>query len=120
MTAVGSARTADSVRAELRAVRSAPYRAAGLVVAAVAADQAFDPTSTHVPLCPLHALTGLWCPFCGGLRSAFELTRLHLRAALHDNLVVVAAAPIVLVLWLDAVGRARSGRPARRLPRGVI
>jgi hypothetical protein len=103
----------DSVRAALYSIPAAQRRVATVVLVAVVADQAFDPDRTHVPLCPLHALTGIWCPFCGGLRSAFELTRLHLRAALHDNIIVVAAAPVVLALWIDAVRRSRSGRPPR-------
>jgi hypothetical protein len=65
-------------------------------------------------------MTGLWCPFCGGLRSAYELTRLNLSAALHDNLIVVAAAPIVLVLWLDAIIRSHRGRPRRQFSRSVV
>ena len=84
---------------------------------ALGADQVFDPTRTHVPLCPLHAMTGIWCPFCGGLRSAYELTRLHFSAALHYNLVVVAAAPVVLAFWIDGIMRGRSGLDRRRLPR---
>jgi hypothetical protein len=112
----------DSVRAAVHSIPAAQRRVATAVLVAVAADQAFDPDRTHVPLCPLHALTGIWCPFCGGLRSAFELTRLNLRAALHDNLVVVAAAPVLLALWLDAVLRSRAGRAPRRRPRlaGVL
>jgi hypothetical protein len=118
--AFSPARTIDPVRAGLRSIPAAQRRVAAVVVTALAADQAFDPNRTHVPLCPLHALTGIWCPFCGGLRSAYELTRLHLSAALHDNLVVVAAAPVVLALWIDGILRERSGLGRRRIPRPAV
>ena len=44
----------------------------GLGVALVAA---VDPhTSGRYPTCPFHAVTGLWCPGCGGLRAVHDLT----------------------------------------------
>lgn len=117
MSNASAVRTNVSVRTALRSVQAAPYRAAAIALAALAADRAFDPDHTHVPFCPLHSLTGIWCPFCGGLRSAYELTRLHLRAALHDNLVFVAALPVIVALWIDWVVRARGGHKRRILPR---
>lgn len=95
------------------ALRRAPYRVVGLGVAAIAADVAFDPLHRHVPLCPFHALTGAWCPLCGGLRAAESLVDLHLRAAVQYNALLVAALPLLLAWWVDAVARARTGRRAR-------
>src|SRR5262245_57309498 len=44
----------------------------------------YDPaTSSFYPSCPLRALTGLLCPFCGGLRAAHAL--------LHGRVVEAAA-----------------------------
>jgi Na+/H+ antiporter NhaC len=71
----------------------------------VAADVAVDPTHTHLPLCPLHAMTGLSCPLCGSLRAVDELVRGHLGTALRDNVLLVAALPVVVVLWLAWAGR---------------
>jgi hypothetical protein len=51
----------------------------GLAVAAVAA---VDPDRRDIPLCPLHAMTGLLCPLCGGLRAVNHLAHGHLGAAL--------------------------------------
>ena len=53
----------------------------------------FDP-STHAfyPPCPLHALTGLDCPTCGGLRAAHLLLHGHLRAAFHSTGATYLAA----------------------------
>jgi len=50
--------------------------------------------------CPLHAATGLWCPFCGGLRSVAALSSGDLAAALSANLVVVLLVPFVVAGWL--------------------
>jgi hypothetical protein len=113
-------RAVHPVRTALSSIPAAQRRAAGVLVVALAGDQLLDPDHNHVPLCPLHALTGIWCPFCGGLRSAFELTRLHARAALQDNIFVVGAAPIVLAWWIDATLRARRGQRRRTVPRAAV
>jgi hypothetical protein len=102
------------------AARSAPYRAALLAGAALAADVAFDPLHRNVPLCPLRALTGWWCPLCGGLRAADSLVHGHLAAALHYNLLFVAALPFLALWWLDWAMRARTGRNRRLPARGVV
>jgi hypothetical protein len=65
--------------------------------------------------CPLHTVTGLWCPFCGGLRAVAALTHLDLAAALSFNLVVTVLLP--LAVW-EAV-RGLRGRP-RLTPRGWL
>jgi hypothetical protein len=102
-----------------RAVGTAPYRAAALATAALAADVAFDPAQRHVPLCPFHSVTGLWCPLCGGLRAADALVHGQFTAALHDNALFVAALPALLVWWLDWMVRARTGRGYRMPARAV-
>ena len=112
-------RTGQSALSALRSIAAAPYRAAAIVLAAVAADWVFDPVSRHVPTCPLHAITGIWCPFCGGLRSAYELSRLHLRAALGYNVLLVAALPFILVYWFSWARRAHSNQPRKPLSRTV-
>lgn len=94
-----------------------PYRVAALAAAALAVDIAFDPVHRHVPLCPFHSVTGLWCPLCGGLRAADSLAHLQVTSALHDNAVFVLALPLVALWWVDWVVRSRSGRPMRAQPR---
>ena len=91
-----------------------PYTAAALAGTALVADVLFDPARRHVPLCPFHAGTGWYCPLCGGLRSADALAHLQLGAAVRDNLVLVAALPLLALWWVDWVRRGRTGRPARR------
>ncbi|HEX2903949.1 MAG TPA: DUF2752 domain-containing protein [Jatrophihabitans sp.] len=78
-----------------------------------------NPNTTHVPLCPLHAATGLDCPLCGGTRAAWALLHGRPVLALHDNALFVLALPVLLYLWLRQLRQQRQ-RGGRRLPRGVI
>ncbi len=98
---------------------AAPYRLAAAAALAGAIDVVGDPSRTHVPLCPLHALTGLWCPLCGGLRAVHALSRGHIQSALHDNAMLVLALPVIVALWAQWAARARTSRAPRRRPRGA-
>jgi hypothetical protein len=52
--------------------------------------------------CPFNALTGLYCPGCGGLRAVNDLTDGQVGAALSSNIVVTLGIPIAVValaLW---------------------
>ena len=100
--------------------RRAPYRPLVSAGVALAADVAFDPVHRHLPLCSFHAATGLWCPLCGALRAADALAHGHLGAALHYNLLLVAAVPFVMAWWLDATARSRRGASRRRVPPAAI
>lgn len=93
---------------------AAPGRAAAAVAAATGAVVAFDPLHRHVPLCPLHALTGLQCPFCGGLRAVDALAHGDVGQAARFNLLLVLAIPLVLAYWTAWLlgHRPRPGRPA--------
>ncbi len=99
---------------------SGPWWVAAAVLVGIAVDAAVDPTRTHVPLCPLHAMTGLDCPLCGSLRAVDELVRGHWATAVRDNLLLVAALPVVFGLWLAWVARAGDrGATPRRWPTAV-
>jgi hypothetical protein len=100
-------------------VEAAPYRLAAAAALAGAIDVVGDPSRTHVPLCPLHALTGLWCPLCGGLRAVHAMSRGHIQSALHDNAMLVLALPVIAVLWAQWAARTRTGSARRRWPRGT-
>jgi hypothetical protein len=91
-------------------VRSAPVRVAGLLGVALAADVAFDPHQRHVPLCPLHAVTGLWCPLCGGLRAADSLAHGRFVTALHENALFVTSLPLLFACWVYWLVQSSSGR----------
>lgn len=99
--------------------RLAPYRAVAWLAAAVGVDVAVDPSHTHIPLCPFHSLTGMWCPLCGGLRAVYQLAHLQVRAALHDNALFVASLPVLAYMWVSWAVRARSGTARQRWPRAA-
>lgn len=57
----------------------------------------FDPaTSGLFPPCPLHALTGLYCPGCGSLRAIHQLLHGNLGAAWAMNPLTVILLPFVV------------------------
>ena len=93
-----------------------PAVLAGVAVAAATGLYFVNPNTTHVPLCPLHYLTGLNCPLCGGTRAVYGLLHGQLGVALHDNLLVVLGLPLVLLFWL----RWRAAEPGQPIvPRRV-
>jgi hypothetical protein len=99
---------------------SRPAAVAALALAGAAATGLADPVHHDLPLCPFRMLTGLSCPLCGGLRAVYSLTHLEFAAAVRDNVLVVAALPILLWYWVDWMRRAGRGRPERRPGRAVL
>lgn len=85
------------------------------VVAAGAVLHTVDPArSGHYPACPMLWSTGLYCPFCGGLRCVADLTHGQIGAAFDRNplippLVLLAAA--LWVRWVVQVIRGEGRRP---------
>jgi hypothetical protein len=67
----------------------------------------YDPaSSSFYPSCPLRALTGLLCPFCGGLRAAHELLHGRVFEAVALNPFLFAAGlawPLLPARW-TAIG----------------
>ena len=53
----------------------------------------------------------MYCPACGGLRSAYAVAHGDLGAALHDNALAVAGYGACAVLWVLWTLRAARGRP---------
>ena len=75
---------------------------------------AVDPNEPgHYPACPLLEYTGIFCPGCGGLRSAHAVVHGDLAAALQANVLAVAGSALFAVLWTVWVVRATRGRPLR-------
>ena len=95
--------------------RAAPRVAAGLAGCAAAGEYLVNPNTTHIPLCPLHAMTGLSCPLCGSTRAGYALLHAHLGTALHDNALFVLGLPLLALFWLSWAGY----REPIRLPRGL-
>lgn len=113
-------RVAAPARTVLRSTQAAPYTVAAAAGLAIVADVAFDPLARHIPLCPFHAVTGWWCPLCGGLRAVYNLVHGDVAAAVHDNVVLLVCLPLLVAYWLDWVLLARAGAPGRRLSRPAI
>jgi len=84
------------------------------VVGAFAYVGAVDPNQPgHYPVCPLYRFTGIYCPGCGGLRSAHSFIHGDFLAALQDNAPAVVGYLGFAVLWTVWVVRAARGRPLR-------
>jgi hypothetical protein len=83
----------------------------GGVVAAFGYVAGVDPnTPGHYPVCPLLHYTGVYCPGCGGLRSAYAVAHGHLGTALGCNAVAVAGYALFAVVWVIWFGRSVRGR----------
>ncbi|GAA3396697.1 DUF2752 domain-containing protein [Streptomyces roseoviridis] len=91
-----------------------PLGALAGVAAAFAYVGTVDPNEPgHYPVCPLLRFTGVYCPGCGGLRSAHAFVHGDLGAALGANALAVVGYGVfaaVMVIWLV---RAVRGLPMR-------
>ncbi|MGN9792812.1 DUF2752 domain-containing protein [Streptomyces sp. OZ13] len=89
-----------------------------VVIAGVAAAFTYvgsvDPNEPgHYPVCPLLRFTGIYCPGCGGLRSAHAFIHGDIGAALGANAVAVVGYAVFAVVWVMWLIRAVQGRPLR-------
>lgn len=91
--------------------------AAGAVVTVGVAQLVFDPFRQDVPLCPVHAMTGLICPGCGMTRAVHALVSGDVLLALRSNAMVLVLLPVVAVAWWRWF-RARLRGAARPMPHG--
>lgn len=58
---------------------------------------AVDPTRHAVyPQCLLYNATGIYCAGCGATRALYALLHGNVLQALHDNVLFVAALPVIL------------------------
>jgi hypothetical protein len=57
-----------------------------------------------LPPCPLHALTGLYCPGCGSTRALHALLHGDLAGAWAMNPLLVVALPLLAAMALNAAG----------------
>ncbi len=90
------------------------FSAAGAAVAI--AIFAFDPSAVRLlPHCPLHALLGLLCPLCGGLRSMHALLNGRVLEAARLNPLAVALAAWLFREYVSLGLAALRGRGLRRL-----
>lgn len=91
-----------------------PLGVLGSVVAAFAYVGTVDPNEPgHYPTCPLLQLTGVFCPGCGGLRSAHAFIHGDLTAALGANALAVVGYAVFAVVWTLWAAHAARGRRLR-------
>jgi hypothetical protein len=92
------------------AVGAAALATVGLAGAVAPHGQAFYPP------CPLHALTGIYCPGCGATRAVHALAGGHLVTALHDNVLLVAVVPLAIAVWVSWLLRTMGYDAPKLLP----
>lgn len=91
---------------------AAPLGLLGGVVAGFVYVGTVDPNHPgHYPVCPLLHYTGLFCPGCGGLRSAYAVAHGDFGAAFGLNALAVAMYLLFAVGWVVWFSRALRGRP---------
>ncbi|MFJ5844364.1 DUF2752 domain-containing protein [Streptomyces sp. NPDC092903] len=99
---------------------AAPAGVMAGVLAAFALVGSVDPNEPgHYPVCPLLRFTGIYCPGCGGLRSAYAVAHGDLGTAFGSNAPAVIGYGIFAVVWVLWMVRAAAGKPARFTPRPV-
>ena len=76
--------------------------AAGIAVVLPRLDP-FASTSL-LPPCPLHALTGIYCPGCGSTRCLYALLHGDVWLALAMNPLLVVSLPLLGLMSINAAG----------------
>ncbi|RJL24846.1 DUF2752 domain-containing protein [Bailinhaonella thermotolerans] len=78
-----------------------PLGALAAAVAGVVYVGRVDPgVPGHYPICPFLALTGLYCPGCGGLRMTHALANGDVAAAAGFNVFLLLLGPFVAYAWI--------------------
>ncbi|MET9376455.1 DUF2752 domain-containing protein [Streptomyces sp. NPDC002992] len=91
-----------------------PLGVLGAVVAGFAYVGSVDPNEPgHYPVCPLLRFTGIYCPGCGGLRSAHAVAHGELGAAFGANALAVVGYGLFAILMVVWLIRAARGVPMR-------
>lgn len=95
--------------------KTAPLAVAAGVGAAVLVLAVRDPNQPgHYPGCVFLALTGWYCPGCGGLRSVHALAHGHLGEAVGLNAVTtLVVLPLLAAIWAEWALRTWTGRGIR-------
>jgi hypothetical protein len=89
-----------------------------VIIAAAALLFAFDPAATWwFPSCPIHALTGWLCPFCGSLRAVHALLCGAPLVASNLNPLTTAGLVAAVVARVHDTVRPAAPRRATQLER---
>jgi len=92
----------------------------GLLAAGVALTVWWNPGGDGPVLCPLLALTGWYCPLCGGLRTVHAMATADLPGAWAMNPLLVVALPALAWVWLRWLIRSWRSQPPRQPPRWLL
>ncbi|WP_245542871.1 DUF2752 domain-containing protein [Ruania albidiflava] len=76
----------------------------------------WDPHQGGPVLCPLLALTGWYCPTCGGLRTVHDLATGDLAGAWAMNPMLTIGLPVLGLLWARWLWRSWRNLPPRDPP----
>ncbi|MFD9501645.1 DUF2752 domain-containing protein [Streptomyces sp. NPDC060035] len=91
-----------------------PVGVMAVVIGAFGYVATVDPNEPgHYPVCPMLRFTGVFCPGCGGLRSAHAFAHGDIAAALGSNALAVVGYAVFAVVWLLWMVRASRGEPLR-------
>ncbi|WP_422335788.1 DUF2752 domain-containing protein [Rhodococcus sp. (in: high G+C Gram-positive bacteria)] len=102
----------------LRALRAPAAVAAGALVAATILHFRDPYQQGAYGFCPVYAMTGLWCPGCGGLRAVHDLTNMDLGSAVSSNVLILPLLAVLTFAWIRWVRRRRHDRPPSALALG--
>lgn len=103
--------TAPAGVSRLRRIAT-PVGVLAAVVGAFGYVATVDPNQPgHYPACPVLRFAGIYCPGCGGLRSAHAFAHGDLAAAFGANALAVVGYGIFAVLWTVWLVRAARGTP---------
>ncbi|KAF0964139.1 DUF2752 domain-containing protein [Rhodococcus sp. T7] len=94
----------------LRALGAPAAVAAGAVVATAILHFRDPHQQGSYGFCPVYALTGWWCPACGGLRAVHDLTNLDLGPAVAGNVLIVPFIAVMIFAWIGWARRRWQGR----------
>lgn len=87
-------------RSVWRRVQAPVLVAVALLAASVALHLRDPHRSGSWGFCPWLALTGTYCPGCGGLRAVNDLTHGDFVAAASSNLLFVGSVPVLAFWWV--------------------
>lgn len=78
-----------------------PLATLGVAALALGYLAAVDPNQPgHYPVCPTKYFLGIDCPGCGLMRATHDLVTGNVAGALDHNVLIVVAAPLVIMLWV--------------------
>lgn len=99
-TGSGGDRRGARVRRGLARRLLPPGAVLGLVAAGVGYVATVDPHEAgHYPTCPFLAISGLYCPGCGGLRMVNSLAHGDMAGGFGSNPLAFLFLPVLAYLW---------------------